>query len=641
MRRWGIRSRVLFLALTPSVTILFALVGYFTYDRIAEVDVSLAQRGILVARGLAPGAEFALFAGNRLELQRLTDAALHEADVRSIAVADAEGQVLAHSGPLEAPAPGEAVIFTQPVMQTRLARMDLPERQDHAAEGAPAAPAKVGEITVEMSRSATRVQQQKFLFVGLAFGLACVLVAVVLALFIGNSVVHPIKRLASSMVELEKGHRIVVPATGGGELQTLNEGFNRMAAKLQADARELQIQIEDATRALVAQKDTAEQATKAKSRFIAAASHDLRQPLHAIDLFTSTLQRRAVATDLESVVRDLAQAVSVMDRLFDALLDISKLDAGTLRAEIRPFPLERLFVQLAAEYSNAAAQKHLRLHIRQTNAVVVSDELLVHRILANLVANAIRYTNEGTVMVHSRRRGNDCQIEVRDSGIGIPEDKQSEIFQEYYQIGNGARDRRMGLGLGLAIASRLARLLGTEVKVCSLPGRGSVFSLRLPRGERDAAPDHSDLASETVRSDAAVLPVLVVDDDPLVLASNRGLLEEMGCEVTAVADGESALSTLEARSGKPVLVLCDLWLSGGENGIDLLQRLSAMTVSPISGILISGDTRPETVAAARTAGFPLLHKPVSPAKLRAVVMQFAWRMREFTTPELRDEDSPG
>ncbi len=637
MRSWGIRSRVLLVALTPSVMILLALVSYFTYDRIVEVDISLAQRGILVARELVPGAEFALFAGDRSELQRLADAAIGEADVRRVTIADAQGRELARSGPPGASSSGESVTFTQPVSQTRLVTADLPEelRVSNAS-------VKVGEITVEMSRAATRVQQRKLILVGLAFGFACVLAAAALAFIIGNSVIRPIKSLASAMVQLEQGLRIVPLAkTGGRELQTLNEGFHRMAVKLQADARELETQIQDATRALVAEKDTAEQATKAKSRFIAVASHDLRQPLHAIDLFTSTLQRRAVGTGLEPVVRDLAQAVSVMDRQFDALLDISKLEAGTLRAEIRLFPLEHLFAQLAAEYSNVAARKRLRLHFRPTRDAVISDELLLHRLLANLLANAIRYTNEGAVLVCARRRGNAIQIEVRDSGIGIPEDKQGEVFKEYYQIANTARDHATGLGLGLAIVSRLARLLETEVNVRSAPGRGSVFSLRLPRGEHHAALDRSDVWSETVSSDSAVLPILVVDDDALVLASNRALLEEMGCEVTTVADGKSARSALAALSTKPVLVLCDLWLSDNECGTDLLQHLSAITVAPISGILISGDTRPESVAAAKAAGFPLLHKPVSPAKLRAIIMQFARRMREFAASGLCNESSPG
>lgn len=615
--------------------ILITLVTYFTYERIAEVDASLAQRGILVARQLAPGAEFALFAGDRAALQRLTDAAIHEGDVKSVTIADGQGHELAHSGPIEASPAGETVRFTQPVIQTRLATADLPE-QMHASS----APAKIGEITVEMSRSATRTRQQRLLLIGLGLGLACVLVAIALALATGNAVIRPIRRLAGAMVELGQGRRVVpLTADGGGEFRTLGEGFNRMAVRLQADALELEARIHDATRALMAQKDTAEQATKAKSRFIAAASHDLRQPLHAIGLFTATLQRRAEGTELQSVVRDLAQAVSVMDRLFDSLLDISKLDAGTLRAEHRAFPLERLFAQLGAEYSDAAEQRHLRLHVRPTTAVVVTDELLLYRLLANLVANAIRYTNVGSIMVCCRHRDGDVQIEVRDSGIGIPKDKQNEIFQEYYQIGNAARDRSMGLGLGLAIVSRLARLLGTDVTVRSAPGRGSVFALRLRRGETDGVSVPAEAVQVTERNEAAKLSVLVVDDDALVLAGNRCLLEELGCEVTTVADGSSAETALASLSDKPVLVLCDLWLPDNQNGIALLQRLAALTTAPISGILISGDTRPETMEAAKLAGYPLLHKPVSPAKLRAVVMHFAWNMRISTAPELRDEDT--
>jgi CheY-like chemotaxis protein len=183
-------------------------------------------------------------------------------------------------------------------------------------------------------------------------------------------------------------------------------------------------------------------------------------------------------------------------------------------------------------------------------------------------------------------------------------------------------------------------LLGTEIKVRSAPGQGSVFSLRLPGGEGNVAPDRAHLAPDAAQGRAAAFSVLVVDDDALVLASNRALLEDMGCEVTTVPDGKGALSALADISGKPVLVLCDLWLSDHENGIDLLRRLSTMTAARVSGILISGDTRPESVAAAKAAGFPLLHKPVAPAKLRAVVMQFAWRMRE-SNAELLDEDSPG
>jgi signal transduction histidine kinase len=226
---------------------------------------------------------------------------------------------------------------------------------------------------------------------------------------------------------LGRGHGEVEPRSarraitigGGGEFRALNEGFNDMAKRLQADTKALQARIEIATRELVAQKDAAEHATQAKSRFIAAASHDLRQPLHAIGLFTATLQRRTQGSEIETIVSDLAKAVSAMERLFDTLLDISKLDAGTLVVEPRPFRLGGLFAQGTPSKADAATEKGLRLAVRPTSAVLVTDELLLHRLLSNLVANAIRYTSQGTVLLCCRRRGAAWQIEVRDSGIGF------------------------------------------------------------------------------------------------------------------------------------------------------------------------------------------------------------------------------
>ncbi len=501
MKRWGIRARVLFLALLPSIMILLTLAGYFTYARIAEVDVLLAQRGVSLARQLAPGTEFALFAGDAATLERLAQAAAREADVATVTISDAGGHVLAHAG---APEPLEETAvarFTQPVLATRLDASDFPEQA-----GPGSAPVKVGDITVVMSRVSAQAHQRDLLLVGLGLGSASLLIAVMLALGIGNSVIHPIRRLAAAMSELSRGKHVTpLSTTGGGEFRTLNEGFNDMAARLQAGTRELEARIEEATRALMTQKDAAESATQAKSRFIAAASHDLRQPLHAIGLFTATLQRRTEGTDLQPVVRDLARAVAAMDRLFDLLLDISKLDAGTMVAQPRPMRLEHLFAQLYAEYADAAMEKHLRLHIRATDAVLVTDELLLHRLLTNLVANAIRYTENGTVMLCSRRRGADWQIEVRDSGIGIPLERQGEIFQEFYQIGNVARDRSRGLGLGLAIVARLARLLATEVAVRSAPGRGSVFSVRIPRGEDRRVPE-SARHEESLAQPVAPMP---------------------------------------------------------------------------------------------------------------------------------------
>ena len=388
MSNWGIRARVLFLALLPSVMILLTLVGYFTYTRIAEVDVVLAQRGNSLARQLAPATEFALFAGDSAALNRLAQSAVRETDVASVTIADARGRIVAGATSDIVRNGDETARFMQPVIATRLDTADIPEQM---GPGGP--PTKVGEVTVSMSRASARTDQRHLLLVGLGIGSASLLLAVALALGTGNSVIRPIRRLAGAMADLSRGRHVEPLSTEeGGEFRALNEGFNDMAKRLQADTKALQTRIEIATRELVAQKDAAESATQAKSRFIAAASHDLRQPLHAIGLFTATLQRQTKGAEAETVVSDLTKAVSAMERLFDTLLDISKLDAGTLVVQPRPFQLESLFTQLRSEYADAAAEKHLRFRVRPTSAILMTDELLLHRLLSNLVANAMTGT---------------------------------------------------------------------------------------------------------------------------------------------------------------------------------------------------------------------------------------------------------
>jgi len=279
MRRWGIRARVLFLALVPSALILATLVAYFTTVRISDVDTQLAQRGAALARQLAPGAEFALFAADRAALQRMADAAAKEADVANVTITDAQGQVVARSGSV--PAAPDTVRFTEPVMATRLGVADVPEQMTSSA------PRRVGEISVEMSRAGSHAHREALVLAGVGLGMLGILLALVLSVSIGASVTRPVRRLADAMRILSaRGSVDLLPEEDGGELRTLARGFNEMAARLQANARDMEVRIERATRALTAQKDAAEQATEAKSRFIAAASHDLRQPLHAIGLFT-------------------------------------------------------------------------------------------------------------------------------------------------------------------------------------------------------------------------------------------------------------------------------------------------------------------------------------------------------------------
>jgi len=638
MKTWSIRARVLFLALLPSVMILVSLVGYFTYTLIAEVDTLLAQRGVALARQLSPAAEFALFAGDRAALQHLTDAAARERDVASVTIKDKDGIPMAASRSGTAGSAADLVTFTQPVTQTRLPAAEFPEP---VASGDTRE--ALGEITVEMSRLAAHVEQRRLLTFALGLGAASMVIAVVLAITIGEGVIRPIQRLARAMAALTRGEHVgPLPQSSGGELGTLDAGFNEMAARLQASARDLEQRVDAATRELSLQRDTAEQATRAKTRLIAVASHDLRQPLHAIQLFTATLQRRVADADLRMVVGDLERAVTIMERLFDSLLDISRLDAGTLPVNPRAFPLQRLFSQLLAEHGDAAAQKHLRLHIRATDVVLMTDELLLHRLLGNLVANAIRYTRKGMVLVRCRRGHgvHEVKIEVRDSGIGIARERQRDIFQEFYQLSTPQQAPAAGLGLGLAIVERLATLLGTKVDVRSAPGRGSVFAIRLPRVAVESLAKPEMASVSPPMHDAPRLPILVVDDDALVLAGNRALLAALGCDVTTANDIASAETAAAQLGSHPLLVMCDFWLRDGQRGVDFLRRLRSLTTAPVGAVLISGDTGPEPRRAASELGIPLLQKPVSPAKLRAVITQFALHLGATHMGD-HDEDPSG
>lgn len=244
---------------------------------------------------------------------------------------------------------------------------------------------------------------------------------------------------------------------------------------------ELRVANADLVRRLTRKNIEAERAHAAKSRFLAAASHDLRQPLQSLTLLTATLGLRLGEGEERLIVGRISSAVEAVERQFSALMEISRLDAGLVRPEHRDFPLARLFARLQDEFAPEAAAKGLRLHVSACGYRVRSDPDLLERALRNLLANAVRYTESGAVMLLARWRPAGVEIEVRDSGIGIPADQQEYVFEEFFQLNNPARDRRKGLGLGLALVKRLSDLLGHPVRLRSIEGRGSIFSLRVPR----------------------------------------------------------------------------------------------------------------------------------------------------------------
>lgn len=361
------------------------------------------------------------------------------------------------------------------------------------------------------------------------------------------------------------------------------------------------------------------EANRAKSRFIAAASHDLRQPLHALGLFVDRLHGHVKAAERSRIVEQIDAAVAAMDELFNELLDISKLDAGVLTPTISDFPIAHLLKRTESTFAATARKKGLSLRIVSSSAWVRSDPILLERILLNLVSNAVRYTASGRVVVGCRRRGGQLRIEVCDSGPGIPKDQHQNIFAEFHQIGGPQHERRSGLGLGLAIVDRLCWLLDHQIELTSALGKGSRFSVIVPLVAAQASTAEPKAAVHAALGSISGKLVVVIDDDALILDSTGGLLRSWGCDVVTAASAHVALAGLAERDRTPDLIISDYRLSDGQNGIEAIEKLREAFNLSIPGFLISGDTAPERLREARASGYHLLHKPVRPRALRAML----------------------
>ena len=400
-------------------------------------------------------------------------------------------------------------------------------------------------------------------------------------------------------------------------------GVFERSVLIRFDREAVVLQLQAEQRLNVIERKKAEEASASKSRFLANASHDLRQPAQALALYTAVLQRSATTDEQRELAASIAQTSMALGGLLNNLLDLSRLDAGAVIARIERIDMRRLIRRLGQECVHVGAEHGVAVIYDCPELYVSSDTVLIERIVRNLLHNALKFTKTGTVSIDVSEGRDSVLVRVSDTGCGIAPEHHARVFDEFFQVENVERDREKGLGLGLSIVSRLSRLLGGSVTLSSRSNEGSVFTLTIP--SRAGQLDVSQLQSrdsQEVRNFENV-SMLVIDDDPMVRNALHRLLKDWGAKVDAVGGVGEAIELVAHREW--ALCLCDLRLRGEEDGLVAAVTLAgACPGLPI--IFISGDTAPDRIEQATKTGYPLLHKPVDPDQVeRAISRALATR----------------
>ncbi len=623
------------MALMPAVIISLTLALYFIVLRYNDADAALLGRGNALARQLAPAAEYGAFSGNIVELHRLAEAASHEPDVTAVSFHDRKGALLASVGKMHfsdnvtalpsgwegRSKDGDTLFFHTKIQHTAQPFED-PFAQKSDKEGLKL---PLGSVTLEMSRIAVLKRKREILFVTILFSLAALAAGTLLAQRLSRDVTEPILALQKTMAQIHDGRlNARVPRHQAGTLRSLEEGINEMAAAIMAGRDHLERRIAEATLELRQKKEEAEHTSLAKSRFLAAASHDLRQPLHALSLFTAELEQQPSSLAQRRLLQQIGSAVDALNEQLNALLDISRLDLGDIIAHPKPLALEPLIERVVAVHAPEAQAKGLRLRYVPTTAWTESDPLLLERMLGNLLANAISYTSKGGIVIGMRHVGTDWQLQVWDSGIGISEEQLPLIFQEFYQVANPERAADKGLGLGLAIVSRLAQILAHPIEVRSLPGHGSVFSILLPRS-KPPVPRKGQLEQKNNELFEFDIDVLVFSGACDERASLCNLLEGWGCRAACAADMAEVEESTRCR---PDVLICDEERLPAAT--DFIDRHPDKTQLPI--LILLGETS-RMVAVNTGLTYAQLALPLRPARLRALLQQLLQARKETTLHE--------
>jgi signal transduction histidine kinase len=613
-----IRTRAFLLGLLPTLLVALVLTAYHLHIRLADLDATTQQQGMTTARHLASAAEYGVFSGNTAALGKLLDQALAEPGVASAAVIWPDlsrltrGEPLGHLPALSGAAQwqsGERAWFAHAVQLSSLDESD-PFIDVNTVSSAPLA-----WVAISIDLGQKQALVQRLLLASLGITLLGLALAVLLINRLALSGLKPLMDIIATVKRISSGGfgaNMDVTARSP-ELRELQDMVNRMSESLRSYQQDMEGRVRAVTAELEYKRKEAEQASLAKSRFLAAASHDLRQPMHAISLYVESLKPQMQGRGAADILDKIERSINGTVELFNAILDVTKLDAGVVQPQLAPVRIRKFLLHLAEDFAAEADRKGLSLRVRAPDVWIESDAILLERILRNLLSNALRHTTRGGVLLSARRHRGRLRLQIWDSGSGIAPEHQPRIFDEFYQVGEQHGQAHHGLGLGLAIVRRLARLLGYPLELHSRPGRGTVFSLDVPvlaSGPADTG-EEGGTGSGTLHGRA-----LVVDDDSAILNALGYLLRQWGMQVRLVRDLNQLVHALEIE---PDVVLADYQLLDGETGLMVAREVRQRWGAQVPVVLITGDTRTETIRELRLSGYPILYKPVRAEQLRGVL----------------------
>jgi signal transduction histidine kinase/CheY-like chemotaxis protein len=571
-----------------------------------------------VARQLASSAEYGVFSGNTAVLDKLLEQAMAEPGVASAAVIwpdqtrQARGEPIGRLPPLSRASQwqeGRRSWFAYPV---RLSPLD---EGDPFIENSAPASAPLAWVAVSIDLHRKQALAQELLLASLGITLLGLALATVLIYTLALTGLQPLLDIIDSVKRISSGgfgtHMDVT--AHAPELRELQLMVNQMSESLRSYQQEMETRVHKVTAELEHKKREAEQASLAKSRFLAAASHDLRQPMHALSLYVESLKPQMRGRAAEDILNKIERSVLSTVELFNAILDVTKLDAGVIQPSLAPVRIRRLLLGLADEFAADADNKGLSLRVRAPDDWVETDAILLERIVRNLLSNAIRHTARGGVLLSARPYRGKLRLQVWDTGSGIAPENQPRVFDEFFQVEPREAQAPHGLGLGLAIVRRLAQLLDYPLRLHSRPAQGTVFSLDVPvPANRPSDFDAAGVGSGGVLKGCAV----IVDDDPAILNALGHLLQQWGMDVLPFQSLRQLVHELEAA---PDIVVADYQLLDGETGLMVAHEVRTRWGAHIPVVLITGDTRTETIQALRQSGFAVLYKPVPADQLRALL----------------------